>query len=61
MYLRQVEQHYGDRNLFRRVRGRRAIWDFNMIHDWYLTRKAPRAGYEARYLTKLREKGELAA
>jgi len=62
MYLRQVEQHYGgDRNLFRRVRGRRALWDFNLIHDWYLARKLPKAGFKARYVQKLDAKGELAA
>jgi hypothetical protein len=62
LLLPQVEKFYGgDRNLFRRVRGRQALWDFTAIHSWYAQRKPPRAGYEARYLPKLREKGELAA
>src|SRR5262245_342054 len=61
LYLEQVERHYGDRNMFRRVHGRQALWNFDMVRAWYLQRKSPKAGYEARYLAKLREKGELVA
>lgn len=59
LYLPQIEQHYGDRNLFRRVHGRQALWDYNMIHNWYVARKVPKAGFKARYLQKLEARGEL--
>ena len=59
--LQVVEKFYGDRNLFRRVHGRRALWNFTMIDRWYRQRKSPKAGFEARYIQRLRARGELVA
>ena len=57
----EVEKFYGDRNLFRRVRGRRAIWNFSMIDRWYRQRQSPKAGFEPRYIQKLKARGDIAA
>jgi hypothetical protein len=57
LLLPEVEKHYGDRNLFRRVHGRRALWNFSMIHRWYLRRKSPKAGFKPRYLQRLEARG----
>ncbi len=60
--LSECEKFYGgDRNLFRKVRGRRAIWHWRLIHEWMLQRRSPKAGFEPRYIQKLRARGELAA
>jgi hypothetical protein len=61
LLLPEVEKHYGDRNLFRRVRGRRALWDMTMIDRWYRQRKSPQRGFKARYIQKLEARGETAA
>ena len=60
LLLAEVEAHYGDRNLFRRVHGRRALWDFTLIDRWYRQRKSPQRGYKARYMQKLDARGAAA-
>lgn len=57
----QADQFYGDRNLFRRVHGRRALWNFTLIDRWYRTKQQAKTGPEPRYLKKLRERGVVAA
>jgi hypothetical protein len=60
--LPECEKFYGgDRNVFRRVRGRRAIWNWNLVRAWMLQRRSPKAGFAPRYIQKLRARGELAA
>ena len=58
LLLPEVERHYGDRNQFRRVHGRRALWNFTMIDRWYRQRQAPKAGFKPRYIQKLEARGE---
>jgi hypothetical protein len=49
----QAEEHYGDRNLFRRVKGRNALWNWRMIHRWYVQRPAPKRGSPPVYIQRL--------
>ena len=61
LLLPEIEKFYGDRNKFRRVHGRRALWDFTLIDRWYRQRKSPKAGFKPRYIQKLEKRGEMAA
>lgn len=59
LLLPQVEEHYGDRNIFRRIRGRKALWDITLIDRWYRQRKSPRAGFKPRYIQKLEARAQV--
>lgn len=61
LLLPEIEKFYGDRNMFRRVHGRRALWNFTMVDKWYRQRQSPKAGFEPRYIQKLRARGDLVA
>jgi hypothetical protein len=61
LLLPEVDKHYGDRNCFRRVHGRRALWDFTLIDRWYRQRQSPKAGFKPRYIQRLEARGEVVA